>query len=233
MAAPGDAAQKTLAKYWILEAPGEMALNRHEHACCYLILWSTGYEVFRPIEQKERSKNPRRRMRHNSKRLVRKLREVAATPNAGKEQTVVFQALKISQRTPNYWGTQHGGIMAEESKRQQELEEKVSTAPANSEMTAMNTVAGTARRIPCGLGYFSPYERILACLFSASRRDPRIQTFFSPIVAEAPLAGSRSRTPKSLHINGFKPLRSRSSYYKTVKKCVPNSDIRACDCRSY
>ena len=66
----------------------------------------------------------KRKKRHSPEQIVRKLRDVDAMLNAGKDVASVLQSLEISEATYHRWRTQYGGMKAEEAKRLKQLEEE-------------------------------------------------------------------------------------------------------------
>jgi putative transposase len=66
----------------------------------------------------------KRRTRHSSGQIVRKLRDGDAMLNAGKDLSAVFQALEMSEAAYNRWRAQYGGMKAEEAVRLKKLEEE-------------------------------------------------------------------------------------------------------------
>lgn len=66
----------------------------------------------------------RRRKRHNSEQIVRKMRDADAMLNAGKDLAAVQHALEVSQSSFDLWRNQYGGMKAEEAKRLKELEDE-------------------------------------------------------------------------------------------------------------
>ena len=66
----------------------------------------------------------KRRRRHSSEQIVRKLRDADAMLNAGKDEAAVLQALEVSQSTYDRWRKQYGGMKAEEARRLKELEDE-------------------------------------------------------------------------------------------------------------
>ncbi len=66
----------------------------------------------------------KRRRRHSSEQVVRKLRDADAMLNAGKELAAVLQALEVSEATYSRWRAQYGGMKAEEAVRLKRLEDE-------------------------------------------------------------------------------------------------------------
>lgn len=66
----------------------------------------------------------KRRRRHSPEQIVRKLRDVDAMLNAGKDLAAVLQALEVSESTLERWRKQYGGMKAEEAIRLKKLEDE-------------------------------------------------------------------------------------------------------------
>lgn len=65
-----------------------------------------------------------RRRRHSPEQIVRKLRDVDAMLNSGKELSAVLQALEVSESTLERWRLQYGGMKSEEAVRLKKLEDE-------------------------------------------------------------------------------------------------------------
>jgi putative transposase len=66
----------------------------------------------------------RRRQRHSPEQIVAKLRDGEAMLNAGKDLTVVLQALEVSESSYLRWKNQYGGMKSEEAIRLKKLEDE-------------------------------------------------------------------------------------------------------------
>ena len=66
----------------------------------------------------------KRRKRHSTEQIVRKLRDADAMLNAGKDLAAVLQALEVSESSYDRWRNQYGGMKAEEAVRLKKLEDE-------------------------------------------------------------------------------------------------------------
>ena len=66
----------------------------------------------------------KKRKRHTSEQIIKKLRDADAIKNTGRDIAAVLQALEISEATYHRWQTKYGGMKASEAKRLKELEEE-------------------------------------------------------------------------------------------------------------
>jgi transposase-like protein len=66
----------------------------------------------------------KKRVRHSSEQIIKKLRDADAMLAAGKSVGEVLQALEISEATLSRWRSQYGGMKSEEAKRLKQLEEE-------------------------------------------------------------------------------------------------------------
>ena len=66
----------------------------------------------------------KRRRRHTSEQIVKKLRDADAMLNSGKELAAVLQSLEVSEATYSRWRNQYGGMKASEARRLKELEDE-------------------------------------------------------------------------------------------------------------
>lgn len=71
----------------------------------------------------------KRRRRHASEEVVRKLRNADAMPNAGEDQAAMLQMLEVSEATYLRSRKQYGGMKAEEARRLMKLEGRFSLPP--------------------------------------------------------------------------------------------------------
>ena len=66
----------------------------------------------------------KRRRKHTSEQIIRKLRDADAMLAAGKSVGEVLQALEVSEATLSRWRNQYGGMKSEEAKRLKQLEDE-------------------------------------------------------------------------------------------------------------
>lgn len=66
----------------------------------------------------------KKKSRHSTEQIIRKLREAEAALAAGKTVAEICQAMEISEATYHRWKRQYGGMQPDEVKRLQELEEE-------------------------------------------------------------------------------------------------------------
>ncbi|MBX3422461.1 MAG: transposase [Pirellulaceae bacterium] len=66
----------------------------------------------------------RRRRKHTSEQIIKKLRDADAMLAAGKSVGEVLQALEVSEPSLSRWRKQYGGMKSEEAKRLKQLEDE-------------------------------------------------------------------------------------------------------------
>ena len=66
----------------------------------------------------------KKRRRHSTEQIIKKLRDAAAKLAAGKSEGDVLQGLEASEATLSRWRSQHGGFKSEDVKRLKLLEEE-------------------------------------------------------------------------------------------------------------
>ncbi len=66
----------------------------------------------------------KKKSRHSTEQIIRKLREAEAALAAGKTVAEICQAMEISEATYHRWKRQYGGMQPDEVKRLRELEEE-------------------------------------------------------------------------------------------------------------
>ena len=66
----------------------------------------------------------KKKSRHSTEQIIRKLREAEAALAAGKTVAEICQAMEISEATYHRWKRQYGGMQPDEVKRLRQLEEE-------------------------------------------------------------------------------------------------------------
>lgn len=66
----------------------------------------------------------KKRRKHSSEQIIKKLRDAEAMLAAGKSVGEVLQALEVSEATLSRWRNQYGGMKSEEAKRLKQLEDE-------------------------------------------------------------------------------------------------------------